>query len=479
MRAWMLVGIAIVNVSSAANFHVRPADECPHGGDGTAAACAASDGSPGAFSGFSSIHWSAIQPGDTLYVIGRHTSGMVVGNSGEAGQRITIRGDKPGAERGIIDGGGTVSLCLSDNNHRYLSVLNLEVAHCLNRGLQFDNDRKADIASMGGAIVNNVFVHDIDGGTAYPTCIWGYGHEALVENSRVENCGDDGIWWTGDAVGVRNNSISGVGIGPVETGDCIQLAGTSKQFDISRNRCDHMLANEKHCIVISPPDGAVFDWTAGGRIEENTCFMPKYNGADTKGISVAEPNVLIARNFVTGGRIGIVAADPYIVANVVTQFYDVGIQANGHAGWQTLVANNTAVSVAGENQQVAPGFCMFAYDTTGEYINNIVSGCKVGMGGFGNNPNNVWNSNLSWRNTSAYQFGKPALNTTVNTLFLDPYFVGSDPRGARSWAVANAVPGKDLSGYIEPNFGAPFVFDFLKNPRSMPPAVGAYEPGSK
>jgi hypothetical protein len=240
-----------------------------------------------------------------------------------------------------------------------------------------------------------------------------------------------------------------------------------------------MAANEKHCIVVSPPDGAVFDQTMGGRIEENTCFMPKYGGADTKGITVASPNVLIARNFVTGGRIGIVAADPYIVGNVVTQFYDVGIQANGHPGWQALVANNTVVSVAGENQQVAPGFCMFAYETTGEFVNNIVSGCNVGMAGYGYNPSNLWDSNLSWQNSTTHQFGKPALNTTVNTLTSDPQFVGSDLRSSRSWAVSTAIPGKDLSGYTEPNFGAPFIFDFLKNPRSTPPAVGAYEPGSK
>jgi hypothetical protein len=122
---------------------------------------------------------------------------------------------------------------------------------------------------------------------------------------------------------------------------------------------------------------------------------------------------------------------------------------------------------------------MLAYDTTGEYVNNIVSGCRVGMGGFGNNPNNIWDSNLSWRNSTVYQFGKPAQNTTFNTLLMDPYFVGSDPRGSRSWSVARAIAGKDLSSYVEPNFGAPFLFDFLKNPRPMPPAVGAYEPDSK
>lgn len=472
---------AVPTVSSATgtDFHVRPASECTYSGDGADAVCAASAGAPGAFKGFSSINWSAMQPGDTLYVIGQHTTGLVVGKGGTSGQRITIRGDKAGAERGRIDGGGAVSFCLYDNNNQYLSVLNLEVAHCLNRGLQFDNARGDGTVRPGGAIVNNVYVHDIVGGSIFPTCVWGYGHDAVIDNSRIENCGDDGIWWTGNAVGVKNNSIGAVGLAPEERGDCVQIAGVSKQFNISRNRCDHLAVNEKHCFVISPPDGAVFDQTMGGRIEENTCFMPKFGGADTKGITVASPNVLIARNFVTGGRIGIVGDDPYIVGNVVTQFHDVGIQANGHPGWQALVANNTVVSVAAENGQIAPGFCIFAYETTGEFVNNIVSGCNVAMGGYGYNPNNLWHSNLSWQNSSTYQFGQPALNTTVNTLTSDPQFVGIDPRSSRSWAVATATPGKNLSGYTEPNYGAPFIFDFLKNPRSTPPAVGAYEPGSK
>ncbi|HEY5761304.1 MAG TPA: hypothetical protein VIU34_36035 [Steroidobacter sp.] len=486
MRAaiyWMTIVCATAQfmpaVSSSADFHVRPANECTNDGDGTAAACAASPGAAGAFNGFASIDWSAIHPGDSLYVIGEHHTGLVVGNSGTAGRRITIRGDKAGAARGSIDGGGAVSFCLADNNHSYLSVLSLEVSHCLDRGLHFDNGRGVDTVLPGGAIVNNVFVHDIAGGSRYPTCIWGYGHDAIVDNSRVENCGDDGVWWTGNSVAVRNNSIAAVGIGPVETGDCIQLAGLSTQFNISRNRCDHLAANEKHCIVVSPPDGTVFDTTAGGRIEENTCFLPGYGGADTKGITVAQPNVLIARNFVNGGRIGIVANDPYIVGNVVTQFYYVGIVANGHPGWQALVANNTVVSVAGENGQVAPDFCMVGYETTGEFVNNIVAGCNVGMAGYGYTPNNVWDSNLSWQNSTTYRFGKPALNSIVNTLTSNPRFVGSDPRSSRAWSVVRAILGKDLSDYTEPNVGTPFVLDFLKNPRPTPPAVGAYEPGSR
>ncbi|WP_129779383.1 hypothetical protein [Peristeroidobacter soli] len=475
----LILGLTIYAVASAADFHVRPATECANNGDGTTAACAADGGMAGAFRGFTSINWSALQPGDSLYIVGQHNAGLVVGRSGTSARRITIRGDKAGAERGIIDGGGTLDVCLTDNNHSYLSILNLEVGHCLNRGLQFDNGRGVDRAPMGGAFVNNVFVHDIAGGGSYPTCIWGYGHQAVIENSRIQNCGDDGLWWVGDSVGIRNNAIAGVGIGPVETGDCIQLAGVSRQFNISRNRCDHLAANEKHCIIVAPPDGTVFDATAGGRIEENTCFMPPYDGLDTKGITVAEPNVLIARNFVTGARIGIAAAGPYIVANVVTQFHDVGILATGQPGPWALVASNTIVAVAGENGQVAPAYCLAAYETSGEFVNNIVSGCNVGMAGYGYHPNNVWDTNLSWRNASTYEFGQPALNTTLNTLTANPNFAGTDPRSARSWAVLTAVAGKSLSGYIEPNVGTPFVFDFLKNLRPETPAVGAYEPDSK
>lgn len=244
----VLVASLAASVSHATEFHVRPTADCSISGDGSSSACASSAGAAGAFRGFSGIAWPSIQPGDTLFIIGQHNEQLIVGKSGTAQQSITIRGDKRGAAAGRIDGANTISFCLSDNNNRYLTFLNMEVSNCLNRGFHFDNGRGVSTVNPSGVVISNVYVHDIAGGNSFPTCIWGYGHNVLIQNSRIANCGDDGIWWTGSHVNVINNVISGVGIGPVETGDCVQLAGGATEYLVKKNHCDHLASNEKQCF---------------------------------------------------------------------------------------------------------------------------------------------------------------------------------------------------------------------------------------
>lgn len=244
----VLAALLAASVSHATEFHVRPTADCSVSGDGSSTACASSAGAAGAFRGFGGIAWPSIQPGDTLFIIGQHNEQLIVGKSGTAQQSITIRGDKRGAAAGRIDGGNTISFCLSDNNNRYLTFLNMEVSNCLNRGFHFDNGRGVSTVNPSGVVISNVYVHDIAGGNSFPTCIWGYGHNVLIQNSRIANCGDDGVWWTGSHVNVINNVISGVGIGPVETGDCVQLAGGATEYLVKKNHCDHLASNEKQCF---------------------------------------------------------------------------------------------------------------------------------------------------------------------------------------------------------------------------------------
>jgi hypothetical protein len=86
-------------------FYVRPSDDCPNNGDGTAYGCASEEGLVGAWNGFSNILWGAatgqVGLGDTLFVCGTHDEQLVVGNSGFDASPIIIRGDYSG-DVGII-----------------------------------------------------------------------------------------------------------------------------------------------------------------------------------------------------------------------------------------------------------------------------------------------------------------------------------------------------------------------------------------
>ena len=462
----------------AADLHVRPVADCVHYGDGTVATCATADGAEGAFKGFQDIDWGMIQPGDTLYVIGRHVDALVIGKSGTAAQPIAIRGDMPGFAAGSIHGGDTLGICVGDANHNHLAFAKLEISHCLNRGLQLANDYTNGVRTSGVAI-EDVYIHDIAGGGNWPTCIWGYGNDVLIRNARIENCGDDAIWWTGRNVSVLDNVIVDVGMGPQETGDCVQFGGWSTQFLIAGNFCDHSRANEKHCYIVAAPDASAYDATASGQVVDNTCLLPPDAGFDTKGIAVDAPNTLIARNFVTGGRFGIFSADAYIVANVVTQFSTRGINitaAPTTLRWPSQVMHNTvlAASAAG---QAPPAYCIHGYDTSAEFANNIAVGCAVGYGGYGASSDDVWTHNVSWQHLKNYEFGATGTHTLTTPIDAMPQFIGNDPHDPSAWQVLLAIPAKDLTGYAAGNYGPmPLIVDFNANPRPVEPSAGAYEP---
>lgn len=101
--------ILLLNITSAADWHVRP-----YGGN-----YGNEDGSSydNAWEGLSSVVWGSggVQPGDNLYVCGLHLRTRTGGSawqvfspqiSGTPGARITIRGDCPNNDDGIVWGAG-------------------------------------------------------------------------------------------------------------------------------------------------------------------------------------------------------------------------------------------------------------------------------------------------------------------------------------------------------------------------------------
>lgn len=213
--------------------------------------------------------------------------------------------------------------------------------------------------------------------------------------------------------------------------------------------------------------------------------MPPYDGVhSTEGIAADQPQAVIARNFVTGGRYGIYSYAPYVIGNVVTQFAQRGIQLWGRADSPPMVINNTVVAVSGENQLATPEVCILVQDGAGQVANNIVSGCKWGLAAFERSAGasaNHFEHNLSWRNTLDYRFGTVGGDTFDTPSHANPNFVGTDPNNPHALGICVAVPGTDVSSYSHPLHGTdPFRFDYNKNPRPMSvPAIGAFEVGSQ
>lgn len=484
---WGLTGIIITTLNltgckqsetpatTPVNVHhyVQSSQTCLINGDGTQPSCATTAGAAGAWSGFTSIQWPDIHPGDTLQIAGIHTDALTLGASGSALAPIVIDGN--GA---AIDGRDSLSICVQDGGQRYVTIMDLEVHRCTTRGFYFPNS--LDFTNPSGMRLLRVNVHDIQTGTntGTPTCIWGYGTNAIVEDSVVTGCGDDGIWWAGDAPVIRNNHISNVGLEASLAGDCIQLAHQASDFRIEYNHCDHRSTSEKQCIIVNTVDSG--GTSTGGVIANNVCLLPSNDpNLVTKSIYNDQNGVMITRNYTVGAHHGIWnSGTSTIINNIVTGFRGVGIMNMSTA--QSLVAFNTVISDTGYGT-----YGIESNNGNTEFANNIVVGADTAFGGFGLTGINSWNRNLHWNTAHGYSFYDPTRNAVIDAMNADPLFVG--PFGGLQESLTDALvyrvsPSSPAVGYgvaVSSHVTGDTTYlnvDYSGSSRASPPTTGALEP---
>lgn len=105
-----------ISTSTVNSWYVRPSSGNYGVEDGTSYSTA--------WSGFSAIVWSSIQPGDTLYVAGTHTESLNVAASGVSGSPIIISSYT--SDPGIIDSQDTRTNGLLINNYNYITLIGLK-----------------------------------------------------------------------------------------------------------------------------------------------------------------------------------------------------------------------------------------------------------------------------------------------------------------------------------------------------------------
>lgn len=114
--------------------------------------------------------------------------------------------------------------------------------------------------------IDNVYVHDITAVSGRGIRIQGIG--TTLTNSRVDNTGDDNIYWEGASAKIIGNQLSRPSVAGV-TGDNIQFDKSAANTLIAGNRMSTAV-DAKQCVFISTT-------TAGdgtGVIQDNDCLGP-------------------------------------------------------------------------------------------------------------------------------------------------------------------------------------------------------------
>jgi hypothetical protein len=99
-----------------------------------------------AWSGLSSIKWGpgGVSGGDTLYICGSHNETLKVGASGSSGNKITIKGDYPGAP-GVLDVNYDRNNCVDLANRKYIVLKRLTFRHSRTTAVFAQNTANCEI----------------------------------------------------------------------------------------------------------------------------------------------------------------------------------------------------------------------------------------------------------------------------------------------------------------------------------------------
>lgn len=321
MRRWaVLVLLLLPSVAWATQetLYVRPPEACTYNGDGTAYACAASNGAAGAFRTSDNILVSAtdetagkVDPGDLLYVCGsfiKTTNGNFFygptdatgTGSGTTSNRVTISFACPGDPGSISALVGVSSYAFATYAHDLNIVLSTAVLQGGTLDVLILGDSTADeTTTMNITVTGGTVTHS---SAANTECVRAIGRNITIDGTTIYDCQRDGIFAKGKNTTVKNTIISRVNMeGNTNVGDCIQHTAQGDGYLVQNNYCDHTNVDSKYCFVNNGVSDSGLAMFIG-----NTCIK---NSTDAIGAGHAgarsEGSAIFRSNTFTGGTTGV------------------------------------------------------------------------------------------------------------------------------------------------------------------------------
>jgi hypothetical protein len=161
-----------------------------------------------AWKAFTSIQWSSVQPGDTIYLSGGSSSKtyneqLAVSKSGTSSARITITGGKDAGHNGqvILDGGETRSYCARTSGD-YLTLSGLTCQNSINSGIRIEGTgtilEKSVFSSISGQAIhlygcddcvvrgNKITTDDINASQTDGVVVYGNSQRVVIESNWIK-----------------------------------------------------------------------------------------------------------------------------------------------------------------------------------------------------------------------------------------------------------------------------------------------------
>jgi hypothetical protein len=494
--------------AGAATWYVRPNADCPaFNGNGTAYACAASNGAAGALRGFPSVNSAAIAAGDTVMLCGTFAATDkdfgTLGDSGSAmldltsaitgssGNRLTFTGDcssAGGPARATINGGGVAGvgygLRLAGAYITLEKVDLVDMWAASNAAISMGTSTTQPAAN----IVTDVTITNA-GLTGCTNCnaIEINSNGFTVDSVTVDGAGTDGIYVGNGATGAAGGTISNSTLANISmttaNGDGVQQEPAGGPLIITNVSVTLNPQSVKACFLAGNAGNAIV-------IADNNC---NGNGAAAGGIVIdgAGAGSYVARNYLqnTLGGAGIylrhdaaqIAAPLKVYSNIISG-YLYGLLLDGshssypeisnntfsggsqYGVWATSSWNPAAGAVLSNNVISSSGFSLYVDATVAAADWNAAFNNYPGTGVF-------HYRGTDYATLAAYV---TAASKDAGSIATNPRFLGgSSPTTAEAFKLRNDSPLIDAGvcylavGCVHPDFGG--------RRGRVPPDIGAWQ----
>lgn len=360
------------------------------------------------------------------------------------------------------DGGGTLDrgFDFSSTSRRYIKVKNLEITGFDTKGV-FAQGLYTDNKDCE---LDNLWIHDLRGASAVGVDIRGIG--CTLKNSRIENIGNDAVYWEGANATITGNTIQYPSLDTV-TGDGIQFDKSAANTYIANNTFKNGVDIKQSFFASTTLTGDGY-----GTIKNNKCYGPTSSGwTGTSHVCFFVENAnggrwTFLQNYGENSRYLIYCGG---------DSSDIKCTSRGNWGrnFSTGIQGGTGTSdhILENNSIYNASVCFSTEAATGTSVirNNIGKTCSIS--GIRKNAGDTENYNDIYASGDIVQNESSTTTPGANTITTDPKWIKDVPTEYEYFRLG-ASSGARRTGQSL-NIGA--VQDCLNRRFNDPPSMGACE----